>query len=124
MRKKEVFILVISIVISYLCIFLFDIGCPINKLFGIECAGCGLTRMFLAIFKFDFYQAFRFNPCMFILLVMFVIYVFYVLICKLLHKNYFKIGFKTSLVLIILVIGFGIIRNINGFEFLKPTIVR
>ena len=72
MRKKEVFILVISIVISYLCIFLFDIGCPINKLFGIECAGCGLTRMFLAIFKFDFYQAFRFNPCMFILLVMFV----------------------------------------------------
>lgn len=124
MRKSELLILVVSIIASYLLIYLLDIGCPINKIFGIECAGCGLTRMFLAIFKFNFYQAFRFNPCMFILLAFFVLYFIYVIICKLLRKKYFKLGFKTAIVIVVLVIGFGILRNINGFEFLKPTIVK
>lgn len=124
MRKSELLILVVSIVASYLLIFFLDIGCPINKIFGIECAGCGLTRMFLSIFKFNFYQAFRFNPCMFILLVFFILYFVYVIVCKLLHKKYFKLGFKTAIVIVVLIIGFGILRNINGFEFLKPTIVK
>ena len=124
MRKSELLILVVSIVASYLLIFFLDIGCPINKIFGIECAGCGLTRMFLSIFKFNFYQAFRFNPCMFILLVFFILYFIYVIVCKLLHKKYFKIGLKTAIVIVVLIIGFGILRNINGFEFLKPTIVK
>ena len=39
--------------------------CIIKNLFGIDCAGCGATRMFGALLKLDFYQAFRYNPFMF-----------------------------------------------------------
>ena len=43
--------------------------CVFKNLFDIECAGCGGTRMFLSILKLDFYQAFRYNPYVFSLLV-------------------------------------------------------
>ncbi len=124
MRNKEVFIIAISTIFSYLLIFLMDIGCPLKELFDIDCAGCGVTRMILSILKFDFYQAFRFNPCMFILLILFIVYVIYVGVCILLKRKYLKLGFKTCMLLIVVIIGFGILRNISGFEFLKPIIVR
>lgn len=124
MLKKEILLVILSFIVSYLLILVFDIGCPLNKIFGIDCAGCGVTRMCLAILKFDFYQAFRFNPFVFILISVFLLYLLYVLICILLKKRYFKIGFKTFIVIIILFIGFGILRNINGFEFLRPTIIK
>ncbi len=124
MRNKEFFLIALSIIFSYLLIFLMDIGCPLKELFDIDCAGCGVTRMILSILRFDFYQAFRFNPCMFILLILFIIYMVYVGICIIFKKTYLKPGFKTCMLLIIVIIGFGILRNINGFEFLKPIIVR
>ena len=124
MHKKEILLVLLSFIVSYLLILLFDIGCPLNKIFGIDCAGCGVTRMCLAILRFDFYQAFRFNPFVFILILIFIIYVLYMFVCMILKKNYFKIGFKTIMIIIVLFIGFGILRNINGFEFLRPTIIK
>lgn len=124
MHKKEILLVILSFIVSYLLILVFDIGCPLNKIFGIDCAGCGVTRMCLAILRFDFYQAFRFNPFVFVLMIVFVLYLLYVIICIIFKKKYLKIGFKTFLVIIILFIGFGILRNINGFEFLRPTIVK
>lgn len=124
MHKKEILLVLLSFIVSYLLILLFDIGCPLNKIFGIDCAGCGVTRMCLAILRFDFYQAFRFNPFVFILILIFIIYVLYMFVCMILKKKYFKIGFKTIMIIIVLFIGFGILRNINGFEFLRPTIIK
>ncbi len=46
-----------------------SIPCPINKLTGLQCPGCGATRMCLALMRFDFRSAFLFNPALFLLLV-------------------------------------------------------
>ena len=123
MLKKEHLVVFLSLIFSYFLFIIFDIGCLLNKIFGIECAGCGVTRMFLSILKFDFYQAFRFNPFVFVFLIVSLLYFIYVLVCKLIKKRYFRIGIKTLIVVLVLFVCFGIIRNINGFEFLKPTIV-
>ena len=40
--------------------------CPIKALTGLNCPGCGITRMFVALFHGDIYQAFRYNPLVFI----------------------------------------------------------
>ena len=72
----------------------------------------------------DFYQAFRFNPFVFTLLVLAIIYLLYVVVCIVFKKNYIKIGAKTMIILVVFLLLFMIFRNINGFEFLKPTIVR
>ena len=35
--------------------------CPIKNIFGIRCFGCGLTRGFMSILKFDFAAACQYN---------------------------------------------------------------
>ncbi len=35
--------------------------CPIRLIFGVPCIGCGLTRGFVSILKFDFKAAFQYN---------------------------------------------------------------
>ena len=117
-------LLVIAIVLNILYIFIFQPACPWKKNFNIECAGCGLTRMFISLYKLDIYQAFRYNPLMFCLLVIFIIYGLYILICKIIHKKYYKIKEREMWIILVLVILFMILRNIPGLEYLKPTVVR
>ena len=95
--------------------------CVFKNLFDIECAGCGGTRMFLSILKLDFYQAFRYNPYVFSLLVIGGIYVLYALIMKCLKKKIFIPNIKLLYVFLFTTFLFMILRNIPGFEFLLPT---
>lgn len=114
------------LLIAFLNVFIlliFDYKCPWKKLFHIDCAGCGGTRMFIAVLKLDFYQAFRYNPLLFVLLVGTVIYFCYVIIFKLLGRDYFKFNINYLWGLLFLTIGFMILRNISIFDFLKPTVV-
>lgn len=78
-RKKEMKL--ILLLISFLIIFLFlnkvfnfTIPCLFHEITNLYCPGCGITRMFLSLFKLDFYQAFRYNPLVFILLILSIVY--------------------------------------------------
>lgn len=115
-------ILILSI-INLVIVLIFEIPCPWKRNFNIDCCGCGATRMIKALTQFKIYQAFRFNPFMFILLMIGIIYLIYVLICKIKKIKYYKIKNRDLLILLVLVILFTIVRNISGFEFLKPTYV-
>ena len=124
MKKIEYIVSGIVSLICFILMIIFNIECPIKTLFDIDCAGCGGTRMIFSLLRFDFYQAFRFNPFLFLLGVVIFSYLLYVLICILLKKEYKKVGTKALIVVCVLTILFMLFRNINGFEFLKPTIVR
>lgn len=93
--------------------------CIFKNLFDIECAGCGGTRMVVSILKLDFYQAFRYNPLIFILLTIFVLK----LIQCIITKRKLTISNKTVTILLIVTILFGIARNIPYFSFLIPTVI-
>ena len=97
--------------------------CLFKNLFDIECAGCGGTRMFMSLLKLDFYQAFRYNPLMFILGIIFLIYVIYVVIMYLKNKKIYVPNTKIFIAIIILMFLYMILRNIPYFEYLKPTII-
>ena len=78
-HKKEMKL--ILLLISFLIIFLFlnkvfnfTIPCLFHEITNLYCPGCGITRMFLSLFKLDFYQAFRYNPLVFILLILSIVY--------------------------------------------------
>ncbi|MBQ8624945.1 MAG: DUF2752 domain-containing protein [Agathobacter sp.] len=36
--------------------------CPYDYIFGISCPGCGMTRAFLSLLRFDFASAFYYHP--------------------------------------------------------------
>lgn len=42
----------------------FGIACPINRLTGLECPGCGATRMCLSLMTGDFAAAWSYNPAL------------------------------------------------------------
>lgn len=98
-----------------------SIHCLFHEITGFFCPGCGITRMFFSLLELNFYQAFRFNPLVFILIILGVIY----WLIKLLIKKFLNISIvipnNVYYILLIIVIIFGILRNIPGFEFLGPT---
>ena len=69
--KKSKKIIYITLLLSFIYLYLikrfsFYIPCIFHKITHMYCPGCGLTRMIISIFKLDIYQAFRYNPLLFI----------------------------------------------------------
>ena len=100
---------------------MFNYNCIFREVLGIYCPGCGGTRMVKAILKLDFYQAFRYNPFMFILIVLLVCLVLINLALKMLGKKLILPKDKHLIILAICVILYFILRNIPLFSFLLPT---
>ena len=125
-KRKTNLKLAIIAILGFLLYYLlnlytgFAIFCPFHKFTGLYCPGCGVTRMLFSLIKLDFYQAFRYNPLVFILLIIGIIY----LLIKFILKKFniiIKVPNYVWYILIIIVIIYGILRNIPYFNYLKPT---
>ena len=123
--KKIGLISIIIITFIIISLVLYNIGyiCPVKNIFNIYWVGCGTTRMIISLLKLDFYQAFRYNPLMFILGIVFLIYIIYVVIMYLRNKKIYIPNTKIFIAIIILMFLYMILRNIPYFEYLKPTII-
>lgn len=111
---------VILITFFFIVLILYKLNIPIPCLFHkvtkLYCPGCGVTRMFVLIFKLDFKSAFSYNAYTFILLCLAIVYF---IICIIKHK---LIKIPNICIYIIIIIGiiFAILRNIPQFNFLAP----
>lgn len=70
MRKKvlKIYMWVIAIglgIYAFIATTGITLDCFYYKNFGLKCPGCGVTRMFLSMFKLDFTSAFWYNPVLF-----------------------------------------------------------
>lgn len=121
--KENISAITITIValINILIVLLCNFKCPWNKTFNIYCVGCGGTRMFYSLLELEFYQAFRYNPFIFILLILLTIYIIYIIICKILKKEYYKLNTKHLIFISVIAIIFMVLRNIEYFSYLQPT---
>lgn len=98
--------------------FQIAIPCLFYKIFHLYCPGCGITRLFFSLIQLDFYQAFRYNPLVFILGILYICYYLINLVTKIKLPKYI------NWILLVIVILFGILRNTELFDYLKPAIVR
>ncbi|MBP1991603.1 hypothetical protein J2Z66_003210 [Paenibacillus eucommiae] len=94
------------------------IPCVFHEVTGLYCPGCGITRAALSLLRLDFVQAFRYNPLVFILLPLYVIY----FIAKKKQMRLVSNGIMT--IMLILTLAFGLLRNIPMFDWLAPTEIR
>lgn len=125
--KNEIFFIFLLLTLYILSeVFNFSLlKCIFHEITGLHCPGCGVTRMISSILRLDFYQAFRYNPLVFILSPFLLIYG----IIKLYEGMYDKLilnkRFEKIIVtfVIILLVIFGILRNIEMFNFLAPTTI-
>ena len=109
------FLLVIYKVVNYFTGL--GIPCLFYTITGWYCPGCGVTRMLFSMITLDFYQAFRYNPAVFVLLVMAIIYN----IIKYLFKRDLKLPEYVYYILLVIFIIYGVLRNIPMFSYLIPT---
>ena len=124
-KKKICFSLIIFIIFSFFFFlylkFKIFIPCVFHEITGLYCPGCGITRCFISIINLDFIQAFRYNCLVFPLLPLFL----YACIKKyyfwLLNKECTVFSNKFYVILAIITLLFGILRNI--FPVLAPTII-
>ena len=100
----------------------FAIPCPIHFVTKLHCPGCGISRMFISLFNFDFAQAFKYNACILVTLPLILILVISVIIRYIKHGTQTLTKWQSILVtiLIIIFVLFGILRNIPYFSFLAP----
>ena len=120
-------LLIIGVLISLILYskIAFDIGvlCPLKEVMDIDCPGCGGTRMAVSLLKLELYQAFRYNPYVFVTIpiLIFVVtkqsyeFIVYNRIIPWIDK--FITLYTAGLAI------FGIIRNIGPFIWLAPTVV-
>lgn len=128
MKKAEkiLILFVIFLFIGYSIFIYFNqdlFFCPILKYFHIYCPACGITRMILSIIELDFYQAFHFNPLIFILLILIIIFSIVEMFLFINKKKLIRLNNKVYIWLVIILVIYTILRNIRIFSFLLPTIV-
>ena len=133
--KKIVLLVPYTIIIAFIAYgvyFLnkvYGIGfiCVSRELTGLYCSGCGMTRAVLSLLKLDFYQAFRYNAFSVILIPILFFYFYGVVYAYCFNEKNFiaqKIPMMFWVVIIVLMLIYGVLRNIPYFAFLAPTYIR
>mgnify|MGYP000068570720 CR=1 FL=1 len=61
-RRIEVITSVAAVVVLYVILESFGVTCPIKYITGISCAGCGMSRAWLALLHFDLKKAIYYHP--------------------------------------------------------------
>ena len=122
---KKIILLVLIFIIYFILVFKFNIyiPCLFHKITNLYCPGCGVTRMIISLLKGNLYQAFRYNMLIFILTPSLMFFIFDYIISRKKQRDalYEKIPNSIWYILIIVLVIFGIIRNI--FPFFAPTII-
>ena len=97
-RFKEPFTLVLGALGYALLLKILNISCPILKLTGISCPGCGMTRALISALQFNFAKAFYFHPLWLIFIILSVLLIILYIYEK---KKMFKLFLGFTIVLFI-----------------------
>lgn len=126
-RLKLCLLLTTLLIITVVTLYILKVNgviqllCPIRMYTGLDCPACGLTRMVRSTLNLEVYQAFRYNPFIFTA----IPWMIYLYIAT--WRCYIKYGVVSDrlarhiMVFAIILIMFGVIRNVSWFSFLKPT---
>lgn len=120
-NKQYIFLIIVVILMAILLIHgKIAIACVFYEITGLYCPGCGITRSILSLIDGDIYQAFRYNPIIFIDIPLIMI----TSIIDFIYKDNKKVKKVTNVIyimLLIITLVFGVLRNIPYFSFLAPT---
>ena len=114
--KREI---IIGSIVYILLILIFGKTCVLRMLFGVPCAFCGFTRAFIKVLCFNFVDALKIQPFVFLVLALFIIFVL---------KRYFnikindKVFYSLITVCLVGVIAFYIYRMVYFFPTNEPMV--
>ena len=66
LNRIEVITSVAAVVVLYVILESFGVTCPIKYITGISCAGCGMSRAWIALLHFNIHEAFMYHRLFFL----------------------------------------------------------
>jgi hypothetical protein len=132
-RIRKVLLVLLGLLLFSIGYYIFykitniGIPCVFHTVFGLYCPGCGITRMIFSIMQLDFYQAFRYNALMFIFTPFIIFFAGDLIIAYLYDRKtkfFGKVPNFVWIILTIICVIFGAIRNMEPFTYLEPTDIR
>ena len=117
--KNWIFVVIILVVVGYYFLLnpyeqkYFFISCPFYQISGYQCPGCGSQRAFHELLHLRFFEAIKQNV-LFVLAIPYVLLIFYTSFHQEKYQKLRQIlmGNKTLLILLIVAILFGVLRNL------------
>jgi hypothetical protein len=95
---KEKLITLGAIAVLVVMMYMLNITCFFKFLFGIPCPGCGITRACIALLHLDFASAFQYNPMVWSVPILGLLYLF--------DGQLFKYKWLNSLIMAGILLGF------------------
>lgn len=97
----------------------FGIPCPVHYFTGFKCPGCGVSRMFISLMKLDFKSAFEANRLLLVTLpvIASLLFVYFFRYIKTGSRKISKAENIIYIVLIILFLIFGVVRNFPAINW-------
>ncbi len=119
MKRKDYIIIVIFVTLMAILVLTerIAIPCIFNKVTGLYCPGCGITRAIKALLKGNFSESFHNNVLLYTVIPLLILNE---IIYRLTKKKYKKAYNVIITVLLIVAIIFGILRNFSQFSYLAP----
>ena len=110
-ERKELICAVTAVVVLYTAMESIGITCPIKFVTGISCAGCGMSRAWMAFFQLDIAKAFAYHPLFWLVPIAVI-----VLLCK------YKINIKIYKIIISFKLFFCLIFWKASFQFPEGSV--
>ena len=90
-KRKELICAVTAVGVLYMAMESIGITCPIKFITGISCAGCGMSRAWMAFLQLDIAKAFAYHPLFWLVPIAVI-----VLLCKFTIKKVRCKNFRSS----------------------------
>ncbi|MFT3950445.1 MAG: DUF2752 domain-containing protein [Oscillospiraceae bacterium] len=109
-----------------LALYVIGVGCPIRRITGASCPGCGMTRAVLSLLRFHFHDAIAFHPLVILMPIALPFFLFYEKIPRRLAKILLWLAIATffAVYIIRLLWENGDVVNIDFHESLLYIIFR
>lgn len=120
-RLKKVILIYLGLLLIFITYYIlnkktgFYIPCIFHEITGLDCPGCGITRCLFHLINFNFLDAFKVNPLVFIyipFIIAYYLYQSYLYIYDKKDKILVKIPKYFMYIVLVITILYGVLRNI------------
>ncbi len=115
-RRIEVITSVAAVVVLYVILESLGVTCPIKYITGISCAGCGMSRAWIALLHFNIHDAFMYHPLFFLPPLVLII----MLLKSKINIKIYKIFMFTMACVFVIVYLYRMIKGDNSIVVFEP----
>lgn len=115
-QRIEAITAVTAVIVLYVILESFGVTCPIKYITGISCAGCGMSRAWIALLHLNIHDAFMYHP----LFILPPVVVIVMLFKSKINIKFYKLFMFTMACVFVIVYLYRMIKGDNSIVVFEP----